>query len=249
MFRSKKVKKRTIDEQLPDIISPKTNAIKLHDQTRQIKKKKKLKAKRISKTQSSGKIDSNTELVTKNHLDQSIKSEKLSFLITNDTNLTETIKKLNPNKKIRLTQECSNSSLSKKKAKIKTKKSSVMSKKSSIHSAGSVSSMASVFNEFPKSAKFEFKNFDTKTPMKRHTKLLNSIMESNSKTIKAEKRMSSLQTSGKVKQMVEIVEARMKTSIQNTPSKAIENACNKLSQYSQSIQNKKVYFLYNLLIK
>jgi hypothetical protein len=235
------VRKRTIEEQLanelPIVMDP-------LNQTNKIKKKKKLKAKRISKTHSSAKLDTTAELIAKNMCDQSIKSENLSILITNNTNLPDTVKKQNPNKKVRLTQESSTSILSNKNSKVKPKKSkkksSILSKKSIKKEATSISSMTTVFNETYMSTKFEFNNFDSKTPMKSSNKQLNSIMESNSQTIKAKTRVPSIHASGKVKQMVEMVEARMKTSMQNTPSTTLKPISSKQPQYSESIKNKKV---------
>lgn len=260
------MKKRTIDEHTAETTEPTTSAAATAtdplNQTNKIKKKKKLKAKRISKTQSSlGKMDTTAELVAKNLLDQSLKSEKLSLLVTNNaTHLTDTVKKQNPNKKVRLTQDSSMSvsvgvggKKTKVKAKKSKKKSSVMGKKSSTQSVTTTSTTtttSSVFAEFQTSTQFEFNNqADTKTPLKTtHSKQINSIMESNSKTIKAEKRIPSIHASGKVKQMVEMVEARMKTSMQNTPNTTIKqtnsvSTHSKMPQYSQSIQDKKVFIL------
>lgn len=167
--------------------------------------------------------------MAKNLLNQSIKSEKLSLLVTNNTNLDET--KLNPSKKVRLTLENSSSKSTKLKKKRKSKKkSSVLSKKSSVQSTK--------LSDCLTSTKFEFN--EHKTPLRTTTtNRLNSILESNTKTIKAEKVQPSVHTSGKVKQMIELVEARMKnSSMTNTPATVVKQS---KPQYSNSVcaQSKK----------
>jgi hypothetical protein len=160
-------------------------------------------------------LDTTADLVAKNLLDQSVKSEKLSILVSNNTTNLSVVK---PDaKKLRLS---GSKPLKKKKKSMKTKKkSSVMSKKKTTTSTSSLADCLT-------STKFEFNesNLLNKTPAKLNLTRLNSIMESNSKTIKAEpKRQLSIHASGKVKQMVELVEARMKTtSMQNTPSTVVK---------------------------
>ena len=225
--KSKKIKKRTIDQATAADTEIATNDL---NQTKTItKKKKKLKAKRISKTTNSiNKLDTTADLVAKNLLDQSVKSEKLSILVSNNTTNLSVVK---PDaKKLRLSGKPSK----KKKKSMKTKKkSSVMSKKTTT----STSSLADCLT----STKFEFNesNLLNKTPAKLNLTRLNSIMESNSKTIKAEpKRQPSIHASGKVKQMVELVEARMKTtSMQNTPSTVVKQQQSKQPQTKSKLSN------------
>lgn len=160
--------------------------------------------------------------MAKNLLNQSIKSEKLSILVTNNTHFEDA--KHNPSKKVRLSTEADTTQASKKSAKTKKKrksskkKSSALSqKKSSVHSQDTASFLAS---DCLTSTKFEFN--EAKTPMRNNLVKLQSILESNTKTIKAEKRIPSVHASGKVKQMVELVEARMKNSVNNTPTTVVK---------------------------
>jgi len=171
-------------------------------------------------------LDTTADLVAKNLLDQSVKSEKLSILVSNNTTNLSVVK---PDaKKLRLS---GSKPLKKKKKSMKTKKkSSVMSKKKTTTSTSSLADCLT-------STKFEFNesNLLNKTPAKLNLTRLNSIMESNSKTIKAEpKRQLSIHASGKVKQMVELVEARMKTtSMQNTPSTVVKQQQQQQSKQPQ----------------